>query len=100
VLLARHTELLFVTSFVLKLSYVMSEWYDHLTACEMCKRDGVAHSEKVKLSLCFMSQAFVLYSSFLGPVMPFMSVFMSWPWFIASVYQLRLWRSLQCSVPN
>jgi hypothetical protein len=38
----------------------MSEWCDHLAACEMCKRDGVAHSEKVKLSLCFVTGFYVV----------------------------------------
>ena len=45
----------------------------------MCKRGVVAHCEKAKISLCFMSQAFLLYFSFLGPVMPFISVFIPGP---------------------
>jgi len=43
----------------------MSESCDHLAACEMCKRDAVAHSEKVKLSLCFVT-GFCVVLQFLG----------------------------------
>jgi hypothetical protein len=64
----------------------MSEWFYHLAACGLWKRDGVAHCEKAKISLCFMSQAFVvLYCIFLGPVIPFVSVFVYRSWSIASV---------------